>query len=301
MGYLKRHIRYIAAVLAAVSISICASAQFRDQAFSQSYNNSNSSSSKKDSVETLFSLKDYFGGLRHRNELKVGQVFGGSAVFVGGCQIYNRQYWKLPIVYGTIGAGLGAGIYFNSKGNSTAATLSFVGAGLAWWGSLMDGVICYKPDYYPHAGKATIYSILLPGLGQIYNKEYWKLPLYLGGMAAAFHYYSDFNRNFQRFRSIYVEASDPEIAYDGPITAEQALYYKNIYRRYRDYSVLAIALVYVLQVIDANVFSYMHDFEVSNDLALKMEPVVGIPDFQLAFGGPSSNNIALGVRLGLSF
>ena len=71
MGYLKRYIRYIAAVLAAVSISICASAQFRDQAFSQSYNNSNSSSSKKDSVETLFSLKDYFGGLRHRNELKV--------------------------------------------------------------------------------------------------------------------------------------------------------------------------------------------------------------------------------------
>ena len=64
---------------------------------------------------------------------------------------------------------------------------------------------------------------------------------------------------------------------------------------------LAIALVYVLQVIDANVFSYMHNFEVSNDLALKMEPIVGIPDFQLAFGGPSSNNIALGVRLGLSF
>ena len=89
--------------------------------------------------------------------------------------------------------------------------------------------------------------------------------------------------------------------YDGPITADQALYYRNIYRLYRDYSVLAIALVYLLQVIDANVFSYMHNFEVSNDLALKMEPVVGIPDFQLAYGGPSSNNIALGVRLGLRF
>ena len=141
MGNLKHHIRYIAAVLAAVSICVCASAQFRDQAFSQSYNNSNSSGSKKDSVETLFSLKDYFGGLKHKNELKVGQLFGGSAVFLGGCQIYNKQYWKLPIIYGTIGAGLGAGFYFNSKGNSTAATLSFVGAGLAWWGSLMDGVV----------------------------------------------------------------------------------------------------------------------------------------------------------------
>ncbi len=167
----------------------------------------------------------------------------------------------------------------------------------------MDGVISYKPDDYPSAGKATLYSILLPGLGQIYNKEYWKLPLYLGGLGAAFHYYSDFNRNFQRFRNIYIEATNPDAQYDGPITAEQALYYRNIYRRYRDYSTLIIAAVYLLQVIDANVFSYMHNFEVTDDLSMRMEPVIGLPDYQLAMATPGkfSTGMTFGVRLGIQF
>ena len=264
-------------VLASCLFSGTLRAQFRSEAFSQSYSNDKSATSGKDSVEVIFSFKEYFGGLGHKNDLKIGKLVGGSTVFVGGCQIYNKQYWKLPIVYGTIGAGIGAGIYFNSKGNSTAAALSFAGAGLAWWGSLMDGVISYKPDDYPNAGKATLYSILLPGLGQIYNKEYWKLPLYLGGLGAAFHYYSDFNRNFQRFR--------------------------NIYRRYRDYSTLIIAAVYLLQVIDANVFSYMHNFEVTDDLSMRMEPVIGLPDYQLAMATPGkfSTGMTFGVRLGIQF
>ena len=290
-------------VLASCLFSGTLRAQFRSEAFSQSYSNDKSATSGKDSVEVIFSFKEYFGGLGHKNDLKIGKLVGGSTVFVGGCQIYNKQYWKLPIVYGTIGAGIGAGIYFNSKGNSTAAALSFAGAGLAWWGSLMDGVIRYKPDDYPNAGKATLYSILLPGLGQIYNKEYWKLPLYLGGLGAAFHYYSDFNRNFQRFRNIYIEATNPDVQYDGPITAEQALYYRNIYRRYRDYSTLIIAAVYLLQVIDANVFSYMHNFEVTDDLSMRMEPVIGLPDYQLAMATPGkfSTGMTFGVRLGIQF
>ena len=303
MEFRKSIISIVLVSLAAILFSGNIHAQFRSEAFSQSYSDSSSSTSSKDSVETLFSFKEYFSGLGHKKELKIGTLAGGSAVFVGGCQIYNKQYWKLPIIYGVMGAGIGAGIHFHNQGNNTAAALSFAGAGLAWWGSLMDGVISYKPDDYPSAGKATLYSILLPGLGQIYNKEYWKLPLYLGGLGAAFHYYSDFNRNFQRFRNIYIEATNPDVQYDGPITAEQALYYRNIYRRYRDYSMLIMAAVYLLQVIDANVFSYMHDFEVTDDLSMSMEPVIQLPDYQLAMI-PSSGfgaNLTLWVKLGLKF
>lgn len=287
------------AVLSALS-AVDASAQFKSEAFQQTYNDDKTAD--RDSVDKMFSFKEYFHGLQHKEEIKIGTMAAGSALVIGGCQIYNKDYWKLPIVYSTIAAGVGTGIYFNTQGRKDVSKWCFVGAGVAYWATMMDGVVNYQPSVYPHPGKATLYSLLLPGLGQIYNHEYWKLPIYLGGMAAAVHFYSDFRTNYNRYRKIYNEASDPESGYEGPITAEQAKYYRDVYRRYRDYSVLAIAAVYLLQVIDANVFTYMHDFEVDDNLALKVSPTLILPDTQLAsassFGG---SNAALGFRMGLTF
>ncbi len=292
-GYLR-----LFALAAGVLLSgVAASAQFREEAFSQQYNDDPASA--VDTTDRLFSIKEYMAGLRHEREIKIGTMAIGSAVLVGGCQIYNRDYWKLPIVYTAIGGGLGAGIYLNTQGRHDAAKWCFIGAGVAYWGAMMDGTVNYSPADYPHAGKATMYSLLVPGLGQIYNREYWKLPLYLGAMGFGIHYYSDCARNFERFRSIYKEATENSAAYTGPITADQALYYRNIYRRYRDYALLAIAAVYLLQVMDANVFSYMHNFEVDDDISLRMEPTVMMPDMQLASTGPG--HPAVGLKLGVNF
>lgn len=274
-----------------------ASAQFKDEAFRQTYNDDKAG--QKDTADVLFSFKDYFGGLGHKREIKCGVMFAGSAVFLGGCQIYNKDYWKLPIVYGGILGGAGAGWYLNSHGNQDAAKWCFIGAGVTYWATLLDGTICYKPADYPHSGKATIYSILCPGLGQIYNKEYWKLPIYWGGMVACAYFFSKNKVNYERFRRIYKEASDPDVPYTGPISADTALYYRDVYRRYRDYSVLAFAAVYLLQVIDANVFSYMHDFNVNDDITMDVTPAVISPDTQFAsIGGVPSG---IGLKLGLTF
>jgi hypothetical protein len=62
-----------------------------------------------------------------------------------------------------------------------------------------------------------------------------------------------------------------------PLDAETAKWYRDVYRRYRDYSIVATALFYVLQIIDANVFAYMHDFEVTDDLSMNIEPAVISP------------------------
>ncbi len=250
----------------------CGRAQFKKDAFSQSYNNDDPKA-QKDSVEKLFSFEEYFGGLKHEREARIGTLFGGSAVFVGGQQIYNRDYWKLPLVYGSILGSAGAGVYFNRTGRNDIAKYCFAGAGLAYWATLMDGVINYKPDPYPHAGKATLYSILLPGLGQAYNGEWWKIPIYDGGLMACLYYYRFNTLNYNRFRRIYIEASAGS-SYTGPISAETALYYRNIYRTYRDYSIVATLLVYLIQVIDANVFAYMHDFEVNDDLSFNISPTL---------------------------
>lgn len=298
MKHMKLFCTLTTALLAAF-LCLNASAQFKEQAFTQQYNDDPSADA--DSTDVLFSFKEYFGGLSHKNEIRIGTMTAGSALIIGGSQIYNKQTWKLPIVYGAIGGSLGAGIYFNATGNKEVAKYCFIGAGFAYWATLMDGVLNFKPSVYPHPGKATLFSILVPGLGQIYNREYWKLPIYLGSIGFAFHLYSDFQVNYARFRDIYIAANDPDAHYDGPITAEQALYYRNVYRRYRDYSILAIAVLYLLQVIDANVFSYMHNFEVDDDIALKVAPAVIMPERQYASINPVSQPAALGFKLGISF
>ena len=119
----------------------------------------------------------------------------------------------------------------------------------------------------------------------MYNGEYWKIPIYWGAIAGGVYFYSDNKRNYERYRWIYEQATseDPE-AVKPPISKENALIYRDLYRRYRDYSLLATALFYVIQVVDANVFAYMQDFEVDDDITLRLEPTVISPEFAAAPG-----------------
>lgn len=324
----------LTAIACLTGFSISANAQFKEEAFTQSYNPADSTA-QADTSDKMFSFKELFGGLAHKQDLRIGTMFAGSVFLPGASQIYNRDYWKLPIVYGGIGACAGIGGYYLHKYNVSkkrynellsmipvdatdvvitpgidygarrTGTWFMIGAGLIYWGSLMDGVVSYKRDEQPHPGRATIYSILLPGLGQAYNGEYWKIPIYYGGMLAAVHYLYTNNLNYQRFRRIYREATNPDIEYTGSISAETAQWYRDVYRRYRDYSIVATALVYLLQVIDANVFAYMHDFEVSDDITMKVEPAVIAPNnayaLQIPTIGSGVSEQAIGLRLGIRF
>lgn len=333
----KRIIIYIVSLIVClVAFSHQARAQFKSEAFKQTYNEPGDTLSASDTTEKLFSFKEYFGGLAHKNEVKIGVMFAGSLVLPGTAQIYNKDYWKLPIVYGGIGALTGTGGYYLHRYNKTkksydaysaskleyentygveypyeapfvdykaktTGTWLMVGAGLMYWGSLMDGVVSFKSDKDPLPGRATLYSALLPGLGQIYNGELFKVPIYWGGLLVSVHLLANNDRNYKRFKRIHNEASSP--GYTGNVTAETAKWYRDVYRRYRDYSIVATALVYLLQVIDANVFSYMHDFEVSEDLTMSIEPAVLAPDNAYASRstGPAYGQNAFGVRIGISF
>ena len=297
----SRVIAFLAALLCALPLA----AQYRDDqfkrdAFSQTYADTTDQSAAADSSQ-LFSFKEYFGALAHKRTASLKTLSMGSAVLVGGTQIANRQYWKLPIIYGGMGAGIYGGIRFNqlyqSTGDSkyqTYSTLSFVGAGLCYWGSLMDGAIQYdRGGKYPNPSKSTLYSILLPGLGQLYNGEFWKVPLYLGLMAGSVHFYIENNVQYVRWKRIHNEATSEDVTEKPPITGDTAKYYRDVYRRYRDYSMLAILLSYVIQVVDANVFAYMQDFEVTDDISMRITPSVISTQYASA--------PAVGMSLGLSF
>jgi len=336
-----RFLKHISAVLFCLFfLAQRSDAQFKEGAFTQTYNDADSTS-RADTTDKLFSFKEFFGGLAHKNTIKVGTMFAGSIVLPGTAQIYNKDYWKLPIIYGGIGALAGTGGYYLHRYNKTkkeysdfilektafetenghaypyeapaidnkaktTGTWLMVGAGLVYWGSLLDGVIRYKSDTKPHPGKATIYSILLPGLGQIYNGELFKVPIYWGCLLGSVHFLTTNNTNYQRFKRIHNEATnpDPAISSQVPISGETAKWYRDVYRRYRDYSIVATAAFYLLQVIDANVFAYMHDFEVDDNITMNIEPAVIAPDNTYALHGSmtaNGNPNAIGLRIGIRF
>jgi hypothetical protein len=296
--------RAVIALAAAALLALPLRAQYRDDqfkrdAFSQNY--ADTLTADADSSK-LFSFKEFFGGLTHKRKASIQNLTIGSAVLVGGYQIYNKDYWKLPVIYGGIGAGVGFGIHFNNKFQATGdtkyktySTLCYAGAALSYWGSLMDGVTFYKDDKRrPSPAKATVYSLLLPGLGQIYNGEAWKVPLYWGLIAGGIYFWTDNNVQYQRWKWTHNMATTTEEGVERPPqTGETAKHYRDVYRRYRDYSILFTAVFYLLQVIDANVFAYMTDFEVSDDLTLHMEP--SIQPMQYA------STPALGMTIGFKF
>ncbi|MBE6214891.1 MAG: hypothetical protein E7123_01525 [Bacteroidales bacterium] len=315
-------------------------AQFKEGAFTQNYNEATDSTSRTDTVAKMFSFKEFFGGLAHKNTIKAGTMTAGSTIFIGASQIYNKDYWKLPIVYGGIGALAGTGGYYLHKysktqkaydsfmakktafetangyeypftapvvdtKSKTTGTWLMVGAGLVYWGTLLDGVICYQSEKNPDPGRATLYSLLLPGLGQIYNGELFKVPIYWGCLLGSVHFLTTYNTNYVRFKRIHNEATnpDPTISSEVPISGETAKWYRDVYRRYRDYSIVATVAFYVLQVIDANVFAYMHDFQVDDDITMNIEPAVIPPNNAYAMHGYTGFNgqNALGLRLGITF
>ena len=153
-----------------------------------------------------------------------------------------------------------------------------------------------------------------------YNKEYWKIPIYWGMMIGSYHFYALNSKNYKRFKRIHNEATNPDGGYTGSIPAERALYFRNVYRRYRDYSVVAIVGSYLLQVIDANVFAYMQDFEMNDELTLNVTPTVISPyneyipphnEYAIAsptrsvppmsFGMGAFGDNAIGIKVGLRF
>ncbi len=297
-------------IIVAILVLACPGtrAQFKRDAFTQNYSDLKDTTARKDSIDKMFSFKEFFRGVSHKQELLPGTLFAGSMLFIGSQQIYHKDYWKLPIIYGGLGATVGLGIHyrrnFNETGNEHDRNLStamFIGAGAIYWATLMDGVIRYPSGgRHPHPGKATLYSLLLPGLGQAYNGEYWKIPIYWGGLVASFHYYNLNNTNYLRYKRIYNEATDPESTTKPPISADAALYYRDVFRRWRDYSIVAILGVYLLQIIDANVFAYMQDFDVSDDLSMHIAPAVITPETTYAMRhtpfAPTGYGLSVGFR-----
>ena len=261
-----------------------------------------------DSVSSGFSFKTLYRGLTHKEPLKPGYRLMSSALLPGSIQIYNKDYWKLPIVYGGIGAGIYQGITFNKKYHDTGdakyaqyRNYCYIGAAAIYWASMLDGVASGDSERRPDPDKSTLYSALLPGLGQAYNGDWWHIPIWYSGFAVCAYTYHINDIQYKRFKAIYKQAVDPTSGYIGNISSETALWLRDLYRRYRDYSIVATIEVYALNIIDANIFAYMSDFNVSDDLSLNVQPTIIEPLTTHHNYASSVQPSAFGLQMSLKF
>lgn len=151
---------------------------------------------------------------------------------------------------------------------------------------------------YSGPRRASIMSAILPGLGQVYNKKYWKVPVIYVGLGA-FGYF--FLSNHQEFK--YYQKNLRAEADDDPSTVNE-LYWLNAtqlqaekirFRKYRDYCGVGFAVMYLLNVIDANVDAHLKTFDVSDDLSLSIDP------WQQLYQSPEGLRTSTGLTLKLSF
>lgn len=164
-------------------------------------------------------------------------------------------------------------------------------------------------DFTPNPTKAVIYSAIFPGLGQIYNKKYWKLPIVYGGFIGVIYavtwngnMYTDYKNGYYDF------ARDPEryTRWESLVgntsnalanrsqTRDQLKRQRDTFRRNRDLAIIVGVGLYALCMIDAYVDAQLYNFTISPDLSMTVAPVVWGPS-------QSSSSFALGIQCNISF
>lgn len=149
---------------------------------------------------------------------------------------------------------------------------------------------------YQNPGKAALYSAVFPGLGQIYNKKYWKLPIVYGALAGGIYAITFNHDQYRIYLDGFYSRIDEEPNNDqfvGQYDERQLIELQNIYRRWRDLSIILTGVAYGLQILDAYVDAHLFYFDVSEDLSLNWQPSV--------IRNQHSPSSAFGVGLTLSF
>ncbi len=238
-------------------------------------------------IDTTTKRKVYKKGWFMSDSMSLSKVCWISTVLPGYGQIYNKQYWKLPILYGLVGTGLGLFIHenqtykplrrqYNSYMNvsmtrtpeldalqtqmirSNTRRQLYLGVTVASYIYFIgDAAVNYSTNDVSSVKKATTLACIFPGAGQIYNRSYWKVPFVVGGFASMIYCIDWNNRGFQRFKRAYALLADyeqhPENYPNGPTDEFRGRYssdfIKNLRDNYRRNRDLCIILTGALYVL----------------------------------------------------
>ncbi|MBK0404758.1 hypothetical protein I5M27_17320 [Adhaeribacter sp. BT258] len=149
-------------------------------------------------------------------------------------------------------------------------------------------------------GRAALFSAVLPGLGQVYNGHYWKVPVIyaVGGTLGYLIVWN--NDRYQDYSQAYLYSIDnntetePTIKDEATSLSTNALRNgRDLYRRNRDLSVILLVLAYGLNIMEANVGAHLNEFDISDDLSMNWQPSIQYA----AFGTQPTPGLSLHFRL----
>ena len=168
----------------------------------------------------------------------------------------------------------------------------------------------------PNPKRALWLALVIPGAGQVYNRKYWKLPIFYGGFVGCIYAMTWNNQMYHDYAQAYMDIMDNDpttqsynnfLHLGATITPANEERYKNIfkqrkdrYRRWRDLSIFTTIAVYALSVIDAYVDASLSDFDISDDLSLHIAPTV-ISNKSIATPNNPFRSSAIGIGCSLTF
>jgi len=136
----------------------------------------------------------------------------------------------------------------------------------------------YATRYNPR--KALLYAAVLPGLGQIYNKKYWKLPLVYGGFIALGYAINFYQQGYTKYKAHLFYNLENGLAADGAFNPDTGFTTSSLrtivtrYRRERDFMIILTGGMYLLQIIDAHVDAHLKEFDLNPRLQVSIEPTM---------------------------
>lgn len=163
-----------------------------------------------------------------------------------------------------------------------------------------------KPDriFSPDPLKSAMFSAVLPGMGQIYNRKYWKVPIVYAGFATLTWYSMFTHEQFIRYRNAFDYRTDgnpgtiDEFADDLRYTPDVLTRFKDYYRRQRDRTYIWTALFYALTMIDATVDAHLFEFDVGEDIGVRVGPSLQGMDRPMA---GNRGQMGMGIRFSINF
>ena len=149
-----------------------------------------------------------------------------------------------------------------------------------------------REPYDPLApSRAAFYSAVVPGLGQAYNKKYWKIPIIYAGMATGVYFYLQNDKDYDRFRNAYKRRlagyTDDEFYGTGtsPIISDERLIdAQKTASKNKDVSIIVSLAFYLLNIVDANVDAHLKQYDVGEDLSIKPNLEFNMVNSQANYG-----------------
>jgi hypothetical protein len=154
-------------------------------------------------------------------------------------------------------------------------------------------------NLYSSPRKATILSTCFPGLGQIYNRKFWKLPIIYGAIGGLTYFFLENQNQYSSYRKAHIFSLDNNgratvdgVSYLSADLQTQKFYYK----KFRDFALIGIGIVYVIQIVDANVDAHLKTFDVSDDLSISIDPWHNYYNMGFVRGSASGLSIKLNFK-----